>query len=244
MRIKPAAIPTATGNPVLKQVTGIDERAVRLPKNDWQRLGCLGASAIADALDAAGIRDHCMSPSLRPIQPSIHLAGRAVTLQTVPVVDRPPDAFMRELEVIDQLQPHDIIVADARSVECAFWGELLSTAAAARGAVGAVIDGWVRDVATMRRMGFPVFSRGASPYDSIGRLDLAATDRPILCGGVAVRPGDILVGDDDGIAVIPAERLNDVLLLAEEKAQGEDRVRHLYASGRSARDVYREHAIL
>lgn len=208
------------------------------------RLAALNSSVIADALDHVGIRGNCMSASLTPILPDTLLAGRAVTMQTVPVAEPPPDGFEREMRALDELQPGDVIVADARAVECAFWGELLSNASRAMGARGAVIDGWVRDVRLTQSIGFPVFARGASPYDSTGRLNLSSVNTPVYCGGVLVRPGDFIIGDRDGISVVPKEKITEVLQFAEEKTKQEDLVRKLYASGKKPSEVFKEHRVL
>lgn len=225
-------------------MTQATQNALHTIPTDWERLAQLRSAAVADALDDLGLRDRCMTVPLQAILPDDCIVGRAVTIQAVAVVDVPADALLRELEAVDSLQPHDVVVADASAAQGAFWGELLSTAAKARGGAGAIVDGWVRDIAQMRQMGFPVIARGGSPYDSRGRLDTLAVNRPIRCGGVAVRPGDVVVGDVDGVAVIPADRVQDVLRIAEEKLAGEDRIRSVYASGRSATEVFRESGVL
>jgi regulator of RNase E activity RraA len=209
-----------------------------------QRLAALNSSVIADALDHVGIRSNCMSASLTPILPDALLAGRAVTLQTVPVAEPPPDGFEREMRALDELKPGDVVVADARAVECAFWGELLSNAAQAMGASGAVIDGWIRDIKLTQAINFPVYARGASPYDSTGRLNLSSVNTPVYCGGVLVRPGDFIIGDRDGISVVPAVKITEVLVFAESKTKQEDVVRKLYASGKKPSEVFKEHRVL
>jgi regulator of RNase E activity RraA len=226
------------------------------------RLSRLGTAAVADALDLLGLRAQCLSAAIVPIavhpiaemppvgaiseQPAgaLPLVGRALTLRAVAVSAHPAQPHAGELAAVDSLNRGDVVVAEARAVECAFWGELLSTAALTRGAHGVVVDGWVRDIAQMRALPFPVFARGGSPYDSSGRLEIAASNEPIVCGGVLVHPGDAVLGDVDGVAVIPAERIEEVLRLAEKKRQREDSVRPLYASARSASEVYRDNGVL
>jgi regulator of RNase E activity RraA len=124
------------------------------------------------------------------------------------------------------------------------WGELLSTAARAHGAVGAVIDGLTRDAAKILAMDFPVFAAGFSPLDSKGRLDAVSHGQPIQIGNCTIRPGDWVFGDIDGVVVVPAELAERVFPLALEKVRGENRVRTELAKGRSVREVFAEYGIL
>ena len=124
------------------------------------------------------------------------------------------------------------------------WGELLSTAARARGARGAVIDGFIRDARQILAMGFPVFTTGLSPVDSNGRGDVVAYNVPIECGGVTVNPGDIVFGDADGIVVIPKAVETEVITAAVEKVSGEDRTRDALRDGATLREVYDKYGIL
>ena len=126
----------------------------------------------------------------------------------------------------------------------ALWGELLSTAARARGAAGTVIDGLTRDAARIMAMDFPVFAAGFCPLDSKGRLDAVDYGRPIRIGECDVRPGDWVFGDIDGLVIVPAELAETALPRALEKVTGENRVRAELATGRSARAVFAEYGIL
>lgn len=210
----------------------------------WKRLRELRSPLLADAADAMGLRCQCMSPDLRPLADGKRMAGTAVTLQTFAVVEPPKDPYIRELEFLDTLRAGDVVVAAASSTECAFWGELLTSIAQAKGAVGAVVDGWIRDADMVAESSFSVVSRGSSPYDSKGRLELAATNIPIDCGGVLVRPGDGVFADSDGIVVLPADAIAELVRRAEEKSVEEDRVRELYATGVRPVDVYRKFGVL
>ena len=112
--------------------------------------------------------------------------------------------------MIDDLQPEDVVVlACPQSDRICPWGELLSTAARARGAAGCVTDGLVRDIRFIREMGFPVFARGAVPLDSKGRGAMIKMDVPVECGGAAVKPGDWIFADLDGVVIIPSETLRE-----------------------------------
>src|SRR4029077_8915908 len=118
----------------------------------------------------------------------------------------PERPYAIELACVDALKSGDVLVATTNGDQSsALWGELLSTASRAHGAVGAVIDGLTRDAAKILAMDFPVFAAGFSPLDSKGRLDVVNYARPIRVGPCLVRPGDWVFGDIDGIVAVPAE---------------------------------------
>ena len=109
------------------------------------------------------------------------------------------------------------MISTAGSIQNAPWGELLSTAAKARGGRGAVVDGLVRDVRKIEQLGFPVFARGIKPVDSKGRGMVIDYNVPVDCAGVLVSPGDLVVADYDGVIVVPAEVVPEVICMATEK---------------------------
>jgi regulator of RNase E activity RraA len=149
------------------------------------------------------------------------------------------------MECIDALAPGDVLVATTHGDRSsALWGELLSTACRARGAAGVVLDGLTRDAARIVALDFPVFAAGFSPLDSKGRLDAIAYDTPVRVGDCLVRPGDWVVGDLDGVVVVPAALAERAFARALEKVAGENRVRAELARGRSVREVFAEHGIL
>src|SRR5438105_11524686 len=125
-----------------------------------------------------------------------------------------------------------------------YWGELLSTAARYRGCRGVVIDGFTRDTRAIADMGFPVFCRGVHPADSLGRLDVLAHNVPIVCGGVTVLPGDLVLADHDGVVVLPQAVAEQALQAAEEKVRGENLVRQKLAEGMSATEAFRRYGVL
>jgi regulator of RNase E activity RraA len=205
----------------------------------------LSSAVLADVLDALGHRTGALPPSLRPLRPEWRLFGRAATLSAVPVATEPAHPYAVELECIDALRPGDVLVAMTNGDRgSALWGELLSTAARAHGAVGAVIDGLTRDAARIVQMDFPVFAAGFSPLDSKGRIDGVSHGQPIRVGDCVVRPGDWVFGDVDGIVVVPAALAGQAFPRALEKVRGEDRVREELLKGRSVREVFAEYGIL
>ncbi len=209
------------------------------------RYAALRSAVVSDCLDQVGIRTNAMAARLRPVYPSARLAGYATTILLELVTEAPADKslwYKGELEAIDSLRPGDAVVVS--TCPGPIWGELLATAARARGAVGIVADAGVRDTAQLTDMQFPTFTSLITPTDGLGRADVAARGVQVTCGDVLVSPGDIIVGDGDGVVVVPRDAASDVLRLAEAKAVSEDVVRHELARGDSAREVFRRHGVL
>lgn len=211
-----------------------------------ERLSALRSALVSDCLDQTGVRSNALASRIRPLTPGLRLAGRAVTVRIVPVNRVPEDRslwYRGELQAIDALRPGDVLVTSTLP-EGPFFGELLATAAQARGAAGAVIDAAGRDVAQIRELGFPVFLASVNPLDSLGRLDVDATNVPIECGGVRVEPGDLVLGDDDGVVVVPAAQAEEVISLAEVKSAAEDVVRLALAAGASVWETFQQHGVI
>jgi regulator of RNase E activity RraA len=205
----------------------------------------LYSAVLADVLDGLGCRNSALPAYLRPLRPGWRLFGRAATLSVVPVAVEPQRPYALELECIDALRTGDVLVATTHGDRgSALWGELLTTATRAHGAVGVVIDGMTRDAAKILAMDFPVFAAGYCPLDSKGRLDGISHGQPIRVGDCTVYPGDWVFGDIDGVVVVPQALAERALPLALEKVRGENRVRAELAKGRSVRDVFAEYGIL
>jgi regulator of RNase E activity RraA len=150
-----------------------------------------------------------------------------------------------EIEAVDSILPGEVVmVSTAGSLQNSPWGELMSTAARARGARGAVIDGLVRDVRKIQELGFPVFARGIKPVDSKGRGIVIDYNVPVDCGGVLVSPGDLVFADYDGVIVVPGEVLPEVIRMATEKATRENSSREELMRGAYLRDVYAKFGVL
>lgn len=205
----------------------------------------LSSAVLADVLDALGHRASALPPSLRPLRPEWKLFGRAATLSAVAVTSEPEQPYAVELECIDALKPGDVLVATTNGeYTSALWGELLSTAARGRGAVGVVLDGLTRDAARILAMDFPLFAAGFSPLDSKGRLDAISFGKPVPIGNCVVCTGDLVFGDIDGVVVVPQALAEAALARALEKVRGENRVREELLKGRSVRAVFAEYGIL
>lgn len=205
----------------------------------------LSSALISDVLDARGMRNQVLPPSISRRVGSEMVFGYAATMQAVDTTVLPTEPYRKQIAATDALEAGDVVVASAQtSSGAAFWGELFSTAAIARGAVGAVIDGPIRDMARLIQMGFPVFATGVDPRDSMGRLEVASFGEPITVGSVVVRNGDLVVGDADGIVIVPREVSDAVIADALEKGGKEDGMRAALESGMRLGDAWREFRVL
>ena len=205
----------------------------------------LYAAVISDALDAAGYRHQVLRHTLRPLLPETVVVGRAMPMLCLDVYEIPDEPYQQEIAAVDSLKQDDVLVCSTNgSTRICFWGELLSTAAQARGARGAIIDGFIRDVRRIMGMRFPIFTTGLSPVDSNGRGEVVAYNVPIECGGVTVNPGDIVFGDADGVVIIPQSVEKTVIEAALEKVQGENQTREALREGATLREVYDKYGIL
>lgn len=205
----------------------------------------LYAAVISDALDSLGFTEQAMEGHLRPLDPSFRFAGRARTIACSDVYHIGSDPYGTEIEAIDSILEGEVVVVSTQeSKRNAPWGELLSTAAKARGARGAVIDGYVRDVEKIQQLGFPVFATGIRPIDSKGRGIVLDYNVPVVCGGVTVSPGDFVFADYDGVVVVPQHTVEEALRLATERVQLENHTRQELMDGAYLRDVYEKYGVL
>lgn len=207
----------------------------------------LFTSVLSDCLDSVGVMHQAVASRIRPLDESLVMVGRARTAAFMEVYHHEPgtNPYALEIELIDSLQEGEIpVFACSNPSRVAPWGELLSTAAKARGAAGALMDGCTRDVKAIRAMGFPVFHGGIAPLDSKGRGRIMAIDVPIECAGVSVAPGDLVFGDADGVVVIPQRVETQVLKLAFEKVQGEKNTLRDLQAGDKLADVFARYGIL
>lgn len=210
--------------------------------------GVLYTAVLSDTLDALGRPDQAMRPFVRPLDDSLVLLGRARTGLYMPVYEVRPDENPYEVEIalVDDLKPGEVAVlaCGGPTERIAPWGELLTTAARARGAVGCVTDGLVRDVRHIRQASFPVFHGGIGPLDSKGRGKMMAMDCAVVCGGVLVRPGDLVLGDADGVVVIPQDVEEAAVEAALAKITGESHTRDELAKGAKLAEVYARYGVL
>jgi len=171
-------------------------------------------ASVADALWALGISGH-MSHEIKPFM-KVKIVGPAVTVREEPTDERVPPSHA--LELIDHSAPGSVIVIAIDGFkDVAIWGGLMTAGAVVNGLEGAVLDGGVRDVEEIERdFGFPVFSRSICPATTVGRFKTVAANVPVTVGGVTVNPGDLIVGDRDGVIVVPTAQVEAVLKGAQE----------------------------
>lgn len=221
--------------------------AIRPPQDpEVERLAALPVSVLADVVDRLGHRAQAMTHTIRPLDPeAASLAGRAFTISAVASEDVLESPYEHEIAAVDATPAGAVVVlATEGCLEAAVWGELLTTRMLARGGVGIVTDGGIRDVAQIRRLRAPSFAAAITPRDSMGRLLVTAWGTPVRCGGVAVSPGDLVRCDEDGVVVVPGALATEVLAAAEEKLGLEQVVRAELERGVSAADLYERHGVL
>jgi 4-hydroxy-4-methyl-2-oxoglutarate aldolase len=224
-------------------VTG-EKRAEQLAR--FERAIALGVTSalVCDALDALGVTHQTLGPEIHAFQTGV-VIGHAFPVAVEAVDDAPPVPYVGLLRALDALQTGDVyVISSGDDPTTALWGELLSTAALACGSVAAVCDGYVRDTAKMRALGFPVFARGTVPTDINGRLEVVAHGVPITINDVAVAPLDMIVADDDGVVVVPATLASDVLEAAAAKAQAESDFRGAVRDGAKPSEAYARYGVL
>lgn len=205
----------------------------------------LSAAVVSDVLDGLGLRDQAMTADLRPAFPGAVVVGRAHTMLSSDVYHLPENPYELEIAAIDSTPPDGVIVAATNgSTRTCLWGELLSTTVRAHGGRGAVIDGHIRDRRMIEEMGFPVFATGSRPVDSYGRGRVIAYGEPVRCGGVLVSEGDLVLGDVDGVVVVPAAVEEEVVALARRKVAEENEMRSWLSSGRTLREAFDHFGIL
>lgn len=208
----------------------------------------LYTAVLSDILDEIGLNKQALRTFVRPIDDTLMLFGRARTGLFVETyfVREGENPYENEIKLIDDLKPGDIpvLACNGPTSRIAPWGELLTTASMARGAVGCVTDGLVRDVRQIRQRRFPVFHGGIGPLDTKGRARMVEIDTPVECAGVKVSSGDLIFGDIDGVVVIPQEAVTDVITRAQRKVRGENATRAELAQGRLLREVYEKYGVL
>ena len=207
-----------------------------MSNNPIDKLRLLGCTDLSDAMDRLGIPGQCLG--IMPLDRSFRLVGRAWTLRYGTVgQDRGTVG-----DYIDDIGPDQVVVLDNQGrLDATVWGDLLTATASRRTVAGTVIDGVCRDVDRALEMQYPIFSRGNWMRTGKDRVRVEATQEPVTIGGVRVEPGDYLLGDGDGLVVIPAARIGDVIAAAQEIADAEDRIRAAVLQGDSLRDARKAH---
>ena len=206
----------------------------------------LTTAILSDSCDAAGLRHQVLQHRLAPVVPGSRAFGRARTVRFAPsLADDADDPYRDAIRVIDGIRAGQLVViATDQNNDSAFWGELFSAAALGSGASGVITDGNLRDTERIAALGFPAFSRSRRPIDFRARLRIVDIDEPVVLGGVEIRPGDLVMADDDGVVVIPRRHEQAVLGLARERAARESTVLAELLNGESLRTVWDRHRVL
>jgi len=213
----------------------------------------LFTAVIGDVMDKMGFLNQFLSPQIKPLEPSMFLAGRAMTVLEAdtfeenpinsfnPIMQKP---FGLMLEALDDLKQNEVYICSGSSPNYALVGEIMMTRASFLKANGAVVNGYSRDTTGILKLGLPVFSFGPYAQDQAPRGKVIDYRVPIKINNVKINPGDIIVGDIDGVCVIPQTIETEVIIKSLEKATGENRVLKEIKNGMSAVEAWNKFGIM
>lgn len=213
----------------------------RPPRDLFEGLRSVGTSTISDIFDEMKLGN--VISGLKAIRNGAPLVGPAVTIKEVVGVSGTYDLEDFPIgEVIDCGIPGDVFVFDIGGAQVSTWGGLASTAAQIRGIEGVVIDGGCRDVDQTALLSFPVFSRHVTPMTGKRRIKILDVNGVIQCGGVRIRPGDIIMADSTGVVAIPQERALEILEKAQKAENAEERFEGELKKGKSFSELQKKTA--
>jgi len=200
----------------------------RADPGDIRRLGAAGVATVHEAQGQRGL----LRPYMRPVFPAARVAGSAVT-----VLCAPGDNLMIHA-AIAVVQPGDVLVVSTTSESTdGMFGELLAESCLAHGVAGLVIDAGVRDTTEITALGFPVWSKAISAQGT-SKTQPGSVNLPIVCAGAVVSPGDVIVGDADGVVIVPRESVADVIVAVDQRLAKEERTRARLKTGELGLDIY------
>lgn len=211
----------------------------------------LYTAVVGDIMDKMGLLNQFLPPQIQPLRDDMFVIGRAMTVLEAdvvsdsssnnPVLNKP---FGLMLEALDDLKKNEVYVCTGSSPSYALWGELMATRAQILGAAGAVVDGYSRDTRGILELNFPSFSYGRYAQDQAPRGKVIDFRVPIELKGVRINSGDIILGDIDGVCVIPKEVEEEVFRLSIVKARGEKVVQKKIQEGMSTKEAFDTYGIM
>lgn len=217
-------------------------------RSDTERAALLRelyTGAVADILDELGHREQCLPADIRPLSYEMKVGGPVYTVRgRARAYDDGTDPRFVQMDMLDGVFPGCVVVIDAGDeARAAHWGELMSHTAKAKGATGVVIAGGVRDTPQILELGFACFRRYHSPLTARWRFDITEFHVPIRIGGVAIAPGDFILGDIDGVLIIPAAAVDRVIDQALSVRERENIVRAALDEGGSIRELFEQYQV-
>jgi 4-hydroxy-4-methyl-2-oxoglutarate aldolase len=212
-----------------------------------QRALKLYVAALSDAADEIGLNQVCMDRGIIPLTENKRMAGFARTGKLVrspvnhPYDEAELDTFM---SLASKAVDGDLITIDmAGSTDCSAWGQVLTRIGKPLGVQGALVDGTSRDIDDINKLDFVVFARGRHPGTMRGRMNMESVQEPIVCGGVTVHPSDLVFGDGDGVVVIPADYIDQVLVHAEHVVSTDNWWAEKLDDGKDPHELHKERPI-
>jgi 4-hydroxy-4-methyl-2-oxoglutarate aldolase len=215
---------------------GVVYNQINRPKQEFiEKFKALGVATVHEAMT----KDTLMDPGIRPISSGQTIAGPAVT-----ALNSPGDNLAMHV-ALSLTQEGDVLVPTFLGSNSynAIWGELATCSAVGRKLAGVIADGAVRDIAAIRKLGFPVWGRTIFPRRST-KNDVGGVNIPVVCGGILVNPGDIIIADDDGVVVVPQDEAEEILVRAQKKAEMENSLKDSLLKGSSPFELFGMKTIL
>jgi 4-hydroxy-4-methyl-2-oxoglutarate aldolase len=207
-----------------------------------ERYEQLYTGAVADILDEKGFRHQCLGKELRPLLSGRRAAGIAYPALGEACADVGYDCRPEILKFLAGIPAESMVVFDPGSQKvCAAWGEFMALVARNNGCRGVVVDGTIRDAEMIVQAGFQIFHIGFWPVSSVGRWRPVHAGHPILFQGVEIRPGDLVLGDIDGVVVVPRPLVEEVLVAAEGCFQAERSMKEELRAGKSMEEVFKKY---
>ncbi|HEX4028729.1 MAG TPA: RraA family protein [Terracidiphilus sp.] len=213
----------------------------------------LFSAVLGDVMDKMGLRSQFLPPAIAPLERSMVVCGRALTVLEADVFDEAVEGshnplsarpFGLMMDALDDLKTDEVYICTGASPRYALWGELMSVRAMKCGAAGAVVDGYARDTRAVLALGFPTFSHGSYAQDQGPRGKVIDYRVPLQMGQARVLPGDIVFGDLDGVCIVPRQAEQDVFAAAFDKARREKVVRKALEEGMPSREAFEKFGIL